>query len=93
MRPHDGEGGDVAVGDAVAGLLFHFGEDVAYDLGWGIGGGRGGDIDSYIAQLGPTHRMIKVVFTKVVLREVGDVGELNMWDVRWSKHTDVHCEM
>jgi hypothetical protein len=39
-------------------------------------------INSDIAQLRPAHRMVKVIFAKVVLRQVGDVGELDMGNVR-----------
>jgi hypothetical protein len=38
-------------------------------------------INGDIAQLRPAHSMIQVVFAEVVLRKVGDVGELDMWYV------------
>lgn len=45
VRAHHGQRGDVAVLDAVGRLFFHFGEDVAYDFGWVVGGFRGaGDL-------------------------------------------------
>jgi hypothetical protein len=45
VRPHYGERGDVAVLDAVGGLFFHFGEDVADDFGGVVGCfGRAGDL-------------------------------------------------
>jgi hypothetical protein len=37
VRPHHGQGGDVAVRDAVGGLFLHLGEHVADDLGGIVG--------------------------------------------------------
>lgn len=34
--------------------------------------------------------MVHVVFAKVVFREIGDVGLLNVWDVARANHTDIH---
>lgn len=54
MRAHHGQAGDVAVLDAVCGLLLHLGEDVSDDLGVVIGGLLGaGDVDRDKAQLWP----------------------------------------
>lgn len=41
-------------------------------------------INGYIAQLRPAHGMIQVVLAKVVLGQIGDIGELDMGNVRWS---------
>jgi hypothetical protein len=41
-------------------------------------------INSNIAQLRPAHRMIQVVFAKVVLRQIRNVGKLHMRNVRRS---------
>jgi hypothetical protein len=38
-------------------------------------------INSNIAQLRPAHSMVQIVFAKVVLRQICDVGKLDMWNV------------
>lgn len=48
---HYAERGDVAVLDAIGGLFFHFGEHVAYDFGWVVGG-FGGPGDLLVGVLG-----------------------------------------
>lgn len=49
-------------------------------------------INSHIAQLWPTHRMIEVIFAEVVLGQIRNIGELDMWYVRRSKHTNIHLD-
>lgn len=62
MGAHDAETGDVAVGDAIGGLLLHLGQDVADDLGVVVGGTLGaGDVDGDIAELGPREGVVEVV--------------------------------
>jgi hypothetical protein len=36
--------------------------------------------------------MVHVVFAKVVLGQVGDVGLLDMRNVRASQHSDIHAD-
>jgi hypothetical protein len=47
-------------------------------------------INSHIAQLGPAHCMVQVVFAEVVLGQIRDIRQLHVWDVVWLQHTDVH---
>jgi hypothetical protein len=47
-------------------------------------------INSNIAQLRPAHRMVQIVFAKVVFRQIRNVRKLHMRDVRRSKHANVH---
>jgi hypothetical protein len=47
-------------------------------------------INSNIAQLRPAHRMVQVVLAKVVLGQVGDVGELHVRNVRRAEWTNIH---
>jgi hypothetical protein len=49
-------------------------------------------INSNIAQLWPAHRMVQIVFAKVVLRQIRNVRKLHMRNVRRSKHTDIHFD-
>lgn len=54
MGAHDAEGGDVAVGDAVGGLLLHLGQHVADDLGVVVGSlGRARRVHRHVAQVRP----------------------------------------
>jgi hypothetical protein len=43
--------------------------------------GKATHIDGDVAELRPAHSMVHVVFAKVVFRQVGDVGLLDMRDV------------
>lgn len=81
MRSHYGERGDVAVGDAVGGLFFHFGEDVAYDLGRVIGCLWGtGDLDSSASE----YLDIEDVYLRGLRRVAeGEVGCGMCMDCHW----------
>ena len=35
--------------------------------------------------------MVKIIFEKVVLWKIGDVGRLHVGNVGWEKDTNVHC--
>ena len=47
-------------------------------------------INSHIAQLWPTHRMIQIILAKVVLGQVCDIRKLHVRDILWTKNTDIH---
>lgn len=47
-------------------------------------------VHCYIAQLRPAQSMVHVIFAKVVLRQVRDVGLLDMRDVGELKNADIH---
>lgn len=47
-------------------------------------------INSHIAQLRPTHRMVQVVLAKVVFGQIRDIGELHVRDIRRPEHANVH---
>lgn len=82
----------MAVLDAVRGLFFHFGEDIADDLGVVIGGLCGaGDVDRHEGELGPGEGVVEVVLEEVVLGEVLEVGVLDEGDVGGAEEADVHC--
>ena len=36
--------------------------------------------------------MVEVVFAKVVLRQIRDIRELHMWNVRRLQHPDIHLK-
>lgn len=51
-------------------------------------------INSHIAQLRPTHRMVQIVLAKVILRQIGNIRKLDVRDIRRFEHADVHfCEL
>ncbi len=35
--------------------------------------------------------MVKIIFHKIILREIGDVGGLNMGDISGGQDSNVHC--
>jgi hypothetical protein len=47
-------------------------------------------INGNIAQLRPAHGMVQVVLAKVVLGQVGDVGELHVRNVRRLEWANIH---
>ena len=64
---HDGQRGDVAVLDAVGGLLLHLGEYIANDLRVIVGRLLGpADVDGNVRELGPGQAVVHVVFEEVV---------------------------
>lgn len=78
MRAHDTQTSDVAVLNAVGGLLLHLGQDIAHDLGVVIGRLLGaGNIDGDEAELGPREGVVEVVLEEVVLWQVLEVGVLD----------------
>lgn len=89
MGPHHAQARDVAVLNAVGGLLFHLGEHVADDFGGGAGAG-GGDVEGDVGEGGPGEGMVEVVFKEVVFGQVGDVGLLDVGDVGGVEDADVH---
>lgn len=36
--------------------------------------------------------MVEVIFQKVVFRKIGDIGGLNMGNIRSGEDSDVHCK-
>jgi hypothetical protein len=91
MGAHDAEAGDVAMGDAVGGLLLHLGQDVADNLGVVVGPPHGPrDVDGDIAELRPRQRVVEVVLEEVVLGQVLEVGVLDEGQVGVGEHANVH---
>jgi hypothetical protein len=91
MGAHDGQRGDVAVRDAVGGLLLHLGEHIADDLGVVVGGLFGaGDVDGDEGQLGPRQGVVQVVLEEIVLGQVLEVGVLDQRYVGRAEEADVH---
>lgn len=91
MGAHDTQTGDVAVLDAVAGLLLHLGQDIANDLGVVVGrllGAR--DVDGDEAELGPGQGVVQVVLEEVVLGQVLEVGVLDQGEIGRSEESDIH---
>jgi len=91
MRAHDAQAGDVAVRDAVGGLLLHLREHVADDARVVVGRLAGPrDVDGDEGELGPRERVVQVVLHEVVLGQVRDVGVLDVGDVGGGHEADVH---
>lgn len=91
MSAHDAQTGNVAVRHAIRRLLFHLCEDVA-DNSWVVIRAFAGprDVDSDIAELRPGECVVQVVFQKVILREILEVGVLDEWQVGAGDGADVH---
>jgi len=47
-------------------------------------------VDGHIAQLRPAKGMVHVIFAEVVLGQVGDIGLLDLGNVRRVEESDVH---
>ena len=91
VRPHHAQARDMPMLNVVDRLLFHLGQNVSDDprgFVWGLLRPR--DIHGHIRELRPGKGMIEIVFEKVVFGEVGDVGGLDVGNIRRSEHADVH---
>ena len=90
VRPHHAQARDVPVRHAVRRLLLHLGEHISDDL-WRVcsGAGRAG-VDRHVGERRPGQGVVQVVLEEVVLGEVGEVGLLDMRQVRGAKEADVH---
>jgi hypothetical protein len=92
VRTHHTETGDVPVLHAVGRFFLHLSEDISDDLGrliWVLG--RVAQVHGYVRELRPRKCMVEVVLEEVVLRQVRDVGLLNMRNVRGAEESDIHC--
>lgn len=76
MCAHDAQARNVTVLDAVGGIFFHLGQDVADNFGVGGRRFRGAD-DGDEGELWPGEGVVHVVFEHVVFGEVGEVALLD----------------
>lgn len=75
----------------IRGLLLHLGQHIAHDARRVVGRFSGArDVDGDEGELWPGQGVVEVVFHKVVLGQVGDVGVLHVRDVRGVEEADVH---
>lgn len=79
------------MGDAIFGVLFHFGQHIADDSRWVVGSAwRAGGINGDVGELRPGQSVVEVIFAEVVLGQVGDVGGLHVGDVERVEGANVH---
>jgi len=91
VRSHNTQTGNVPMLYIIYGFLLHLGQYITDDFGRIVG--RlfwSGHIDGHVGQLWPRERVVEVVFQEVVFGEVGDICGLNVGDVGWDEHADVH---
>ena len=91
MCAHDAQASNMAMRHAVRRLFLHLGEHIADDLGIVVGVLLGaGDVDGYVAELGPGEGVVEVVFQEVVFGEVFEVGVLDEGQVGGGEEADIH---
>lgn len=91
MRPHHTQTRNMSMRHPIRGLLLHLGQHITHDARRVVGRFSGArDVDGDEGELWPGQGVVEVVFHKVVLGQVGDVGVLHVRDIRGVEEADVH---